>query len=394
MRAWTPIVGLGLVTITSYGSWFYAYGVLIDPIAADTGWSQTTLGAIFAAAQLISGLGATAGGRLLDRLGARAVFLVLAVAGAGPMMLSSVMPGAFGFGVGWSIGAGVTGALGFYHVTTATAARVGPSTPASSIAVLTIIGALASPIYIPTTAWLVTRIDWRPTVRLLAILVAAGALVAAQSIPPGTERRHGETPSQSGAAAIRLAIQSSAVRHMLLAVFASGIAYGIVLVYQVPIMVAAGLSLTTAATVAGARGFFQLGGRIGLGKVVAKTGARPALVWAYGMALVGSLLLLASGRLAAAIGFAVLAGVSLGAVSPLQAIYGEELYEAADLGTLLGVQQGLIGIGGALGPLAAGILVDSTGSHTISVLVAAGGLAVAIVVLASSRTPGRVRSDR
>ena len=46
-----PVVGLGLVTLAAYGGWFYGFGVLVQPIADDTGWTVGMLGAAYAAAQ-------------------------------------------------------------------------------------------------------------------------------------------------------------------------------------------------------------------------------------------------------------------------------------------------------------------------------------------------------
>ncbi|MCP4223537.1 MAG: hypothetical protein GY773_09370, partial [Actinomycetia bacterium] len=44
VRGWTGVAALGLLTITTYGSWFYGFGVLIGPIHDDVGWSTTILG--------------------------------------------------------------------------------------------------------------------------------------------------------------------------------------------------------------------------------------------------------------------------------------------------------------------------------------------------------------
>ncbi|GIT68546.1 MAG: hypothetical protein Ct9H300mP26_2330 [Acidimicrobiales bacterium] len=68
-RGWSPIISLGVMTCTCYGAAFYAYGILLDPIHKDLGWSLTFLGSVFAVAQLISGFGASVAGRLLDRWG-------------------------------------------------------------------------------------------------------------------------------------------------------------------------------------------------------------------------------------------------------------------------------------------------------------------------------------
>ncbi len=46
---------LGVITITVYGSWYYAFGVLLDPIIADTGWSEAVLTTSFAVASIVAG---------------------------------------------------------------------------------------------------------------------------------------------------------------------------------------------------------------------------------------------------------------------------------------------------------------------------------------------------
>ena len=50
----------------------------------------------------------------------------------------------------------------------------------------------------------------------------------------------------------------------MLASLISGAAVDIILVYQVPVMIAAGLPTGAAATIGGLRGFAQLGGRLPL----------------------------------------------------------------------------------------------------------------------------------
>ena len=64
------------MTCTCYGAAFYAYGILLDPIHTEFGWSLTFLGSVFAVAQLISAFGASVAGRLLDRWGGQLVFKI------------------------------------------------------------------------------------------------------------------------------------------------------------------------------------------------------------------------------------------------------------------------------------------------------------------------------
>lgn len=62
-----PISALGLLTIVAYGACYYAYGVLIQPIGADTHWPDAALGAIFSAILVVTGIVGIVAGRVLDR---------------------------------------------------------------------------------------------------------------------------------------------------------------------------------------------------------------------------------------------------------------------------------------------------------------------------------------
>ena len=365
---------LGLVTITAYGSWFYGFGVLIGPIQADVGWSTSTLGATFAAAQVIAGLGAFVAGRLLDRFGAVGPFGVQALFGAGPLLAATFVDDVVVFAVLYAIGGGITGATGFYHVTTVIAGRLHPEAPAKAIAKLTLIGAFCSPILIPLTAFVVDNEGWRIGARMLALLALGGALTAST-----LNRRAasvGEAPSEKPIAAMRDALQSPTVRRMFFAYIAGGVAFSMVVVYQVPIMTHAGLSLGVAGTLAGFRGLCQVLGRVGLTGALSRWGSAPLLLAAYTVSAVGMMLLLV-GEVAAAVAFAVLAGAGIGATSPLQAIHSRDRFAAADLGLLMGMQGAVLGLAGGIGPLVGGAIRDATGSWTWVIVVATASLALA-----------------
>jgi predicted MFS family arabinose efflux permease len=364
---------LGVVTITAYGSWFYGFGVLIGPIQDDVGWSTSMLGATFAAAQVIAGIGAFVAGRLLDRFGAVGPFGVQAVFGAGPLLAATWAEDILVFAVLYAIGGGVIGASGFYHVTTVAAARIHPTAPAKAIAKLTLIGAFCSPIFIPLTALVADVYGWRVGARMLALLALGGALAGMALRQESSSGGHG--PSESPISALRLALRSSVVRRMFAAYIAGGIAFSTVLVYQVPIMMHSGLSLGLAGLFAGFRGLCQILGRVGLTRALTRWGSGPLLLAAYALSAGGVVLLLV-GEVAAAVGFAVLAGTGFGATSPLQAIHSSERFATADLGLLMGMQGAVLGLAGGLGPLLGGAIRDATGSWTWVVIAAAGSLLI------------------
>lgn len=384
-RRWSGVVALGLLTITAYGSWFYGFGVLIDAIGEDESWGTATLGLTYGAAQVITGLGAFAGGRLLDRWGGVGPFVVQASVGAGCLLVATWATDPAVFAVLYGAGAGVVGATGFYPVTTAAAARLHPDRPDRAIAVLTIIGAFASPIYLPATAWLVAATDWRTTGRVLAVGAMVGAVAAAATIR-GRGASEGATRSARPLTAMRLAVARPEVRRMLVVYGAAGLAYSSVLVYQVPILTSAGLGLAAAGFVGGLRGFCQIFGRIGLTGAVERVGAGRLLRVAYAISAVGVLFLLV-GSVPAGVVYGVAAGVSLGATSPLQAMYSRQHFDGGDLGLLMGLQGAAFGVAGGIGPLVGGVLHDLTGSWTPAVVMAVAALAFASWWLRDTQEP-------
>ena len=378
-----PIAMLGVLTIIGYGACYYAYGVLIAPISADTRWPDAALGAIFSATLVITGAGGIAAGRVLDRRGPRPLFLLAGIAGAGAMLLASAQGTLLPFAIAYAGGCGLVGALGFYHITQAVAARTAPAAPARAIIWLTLFGALSSPVYLPLTAWLTQTAGWRGAIRIEAGTVAVAFLLAAVLI-----KNPGGAQAGRPAGVVRAAWRIPLVRAWLAATLLGGAAVNALVVYQVPVTTRAGLPLGIAAAVAGFRGLAQLAGRLPLTALTSKLGARTTLVLAYTLAAAVTLLLFAGGALAPVLGLSLLAGAAIGAVYTLQGVYAYQLTDPRQLGTLLGIAQAVFTAGGALGPLTVGALLGATGSGTPAITIISAGFAAAAGLLLLGRAPG------
>jgi MFS family permease len=352
------------------------------------------LGAVFSWVLVASGLIGVAGGRLLDRFGPGPLFLATGTVGAGLLAMASTLHDYLPFAAVYGAACGLIGGLGFYHVTQPAAARSRPGDPSSAIVQLTIIGVFCSPIYLPATAWLVGVASWRGAIAVHAAVVAVVFAATAAIVHAPVTRRPAEAPLEPSMEVLRSAIGNAAVRRWIAATLISSAAADVLLVYQVPAMTAAGLPLAVAAAVGGARGFAQLAGRLPLTFVMRRFGTRRAIIGAHLVAAVGALLLVASGHLVAALAYSLLAGASLGSLSALQGIYTHELVDARHLGILFGAQQALYGIGGAVGPVLAGTILDTTGSFPFLLVGLAGAFVVAAVILATTGSSAGRMSDQ
>ncbi len=360
------IVLLGIVTIAAYGAWNYAFGVLLDPILTDTGWSESWVAASFSLSTALGALMAMPAGRLIDRAGSRPAFLIAATACTVGLVTASSTSQLAVFMVGAAVGGGSLNAFAFYHITQTTAVRVAPETPARAIALLTIYGAFSSTIYLPTAAALVSVTSWRVTLRILALTTAAVLMIGAVAV-----RERDRAPGARVKPDFAAAFGRPAARRFVIATGLIGLGVGTVLVYQVPLMTEAGLTIGTAAWIAGARGAAQVTGRIPLPWILARLGARSSIRLAFISITVGLSMLFFAGNVVVALAYVALAGFGIGATSPLQGIYADELFERAHLGACMGVLTMVFGFSVALGPAMVGVLAEHTGNRWWGILVAA-----------------------
>lgn len=380
---------LGVLTIVAYGSWFYGFGVLLDDMAADfdSGVGILTMG--YTIAQILTGVLGMWVGRTLDRHGARRPFASGALIGPSVVIASTFTDSPALFAVLFGIGGGVIGASSFYHLTQTVAARLSSGNEARAIAQLTIWGAFSSPILIPVTEILRSSIGWRDTVRVSVIVVGLVLVVAAVFVD-----RDGLSRSMSPSASSRLAVigawKEPLVRRYAFSSLASSFGTSIIMVLQIPAMVAGGLERSTAASMAGARGFAQLFGRLPLGRVLDTWPTRNVLIGAKMLIATGALLLAFSGNVVVAVLFVIVGGVGIGAASPLDGIYAREVLPAHDLGTLMGSMHFVGGFMSGVGPLIGAFVIDLT-DRTWSGLVLAS--ATVLIGAASLVTlPRRARS--
>lgn len=373
LRLWWPAVLLGLATIGSYGVATYAIGVLIAPIARDTGWGIGTVSAAYAAGVLGSGAVAVFAGRALDRVGSRAMFLSTLLGGSGLLLAASWQAHPLAFVATWAAGSAAIGGGWYYQATMPAAARIYREDPAAALSILTLLGALASPIFYPIAGVLAEAFGWREALRALVLLMLLLALPAAAWVnsPPSTA-----AGARLGLAeGVRGALARSAVWRAMLAIALTAAATNAIILLQVPAMEAAGLSIAAASGYGGARGAMQIPARLILRPLVRGIGVPRAVLLAYGTLVAAAGMLLGAltlggvavgGEHAFAALFAATAGFSVGLLSPLHGLLAVEVYGDRQLGTLSGVQQLGAAVAGASAPWLAGLAVDATGGYEAS----------------------------
>ncbi|MGE0687917.1 MAG: MFS transporter, partial [Dehalococcoidia bacterium] len=382
---------LGLATIGTYGAASYAAGVFVPAIADDTGWGAAAPSAGVSIAILGQGAVALLAGKILDSSGSRAVLLPSLVGGGLLLLLASVAQEPWQFIVAWASGASIIGGCLFYNVTMPITARLYPAERAAAFSTLTLLGALASPVFYPIAGFLIDEWGWRHALQgLIGLMVLFAAPAALIIRVPGARVSKEAAQDQSLVACLK----EPAIHRLLVVLALVGFAHSALLLSQVPAMQAAGLTLATASWFAGLRGLFQIPGRLLLTPLIARFGLRGTMVVCYVSAVTAGLALLVALQGQAAwvlvLYFSVIGGMSLGLRSPLTGLLQAEVFGDARLGLLSGIALLLSSLASALGALLSGVLVDVTDSYgpTLALVLAAYGL-----TLITFAWQGRARTD-
>ena len=376
-----------MLTIGAYGLVLYGFGVITGPMQDAEGWSSGAINAAFMGAYLLGAAASLASGRILDAVGPRPVLWSGLIAGTALLLASSWAGQVWLFIVLWTLGGAITIAGLFYNVTMPITARLYPQRQTAAMTVLVTTGGFSSVVFLPLTGLLTEELGWRWAVRALLLLATAfalpGALVVRRlpTIPPPTVPTEAQPPTDTtttatafvdehGYASLREALRSREVQVMLAMTIASSFGLGALLNHFVPAATAAGISLTTSASLTGLRGFLSLPGRALIGPMAAALGLRPALGVGYAVMLLGTVALLAAGPLFWIWLSAIIAGLVWGQTMPLQGLIASDVFGLRRLGTLMALQTALGNVALAVGPFAAGLLLDEVDGDYQPVLIA------------------------
>jgi len=333
----------------------YSYGAFLEEMRADFGVGRAAGGLFFSLTSLLYfGLGGVSGAAA-DRFGPRRVLLVGAAAlGLGLVITSQadslgVALAAYGLGVG----------IGVACAYVPMVALVGAwferrRTLALGVAVAGIgIGTLTIP---PATAALIEAVGWRDSYLTLAALGVAALGVCALAVAPA--------PVSEGAAAasLREAVRDPQYRRLYVATALLGVPLFVPFVYLPSYAEERGIDPVLAAGLIGAIGTASVAGRLALGAIAGPLGLLRVFRGCFlAMALSFVLWWVAGDSYAVLLAFAALLGVGYGGYVALAPAVVAERFGVERLGALLGVLYTSAGIGSAIGPPAAGAIIDAGG---------------------------------
>ncbi|WP_426513058.1 MFS transporter [Dactylosporangium sp. McL0621] len=394
-HGWWIVAAFAVTQTVGYGCLYYAFAVLLHPIAADLHTSPAAVTGALTVAVLAWAAAAIPVGRWLDRHGGRALMTIGSALGAGLLVAWSRVEAVWQLYLVFA-GLGVAMAMALYDAATAVIVSWfdAEQRPRAILAMIVVAG-FASTIFMPLTGLLEHRHGWRTTLLVLAALYAAVAVPLHALLvrrPAGRADGANRPSAANRAAVVRAARRDSRFWWLAVAFVAHSAAMSAMTVHLVGFLISKGHPATFAATVAGLLGVLSVTGRLLL------TGARRRLrlttivaaVFATQAAAAATLPLLAGSR-AGAVAGVVAFGIGFGVASLASPALLADRYGTTGYATIAGTLATPVTLAKAAAPLAAAALSAAAGYN--AAFLAVGGAcalgAVGILTRAGIPAPGR-----
>jgi MFS family permease len=388
---WIVVAAGALMTCVGMGATF-SLAVFLQPMAEDTGWSRAGISSAMTIGFLTLGVGGFVWGALSDRYGTRIVVIAGAILLGLGLMLASHTTSLLQFQLAYGLVVGLA-AGSFFAPMIANVSSWFESNRSLAVSLVSAGMGVAPMTISPFASWLIATYGWRPaqlTIGIVALVLLVPAALLVRQPPTASEANatSGPQSAEEPRLTVPQALRSPQFIVLALTFFACCAAHSGPIFHTVSYAIVCGLPPLTAVTIYSVEGLSGLGGRLVLGLLADRLGAKPVLISGLVIqALAAGSYLFVRG-LEEFYAVAVVFGLAYGGVMPLYAVLAREYFGPRIMGTVFGAATMVSSLGMALGPLVGGWIFDHFGSYGWLYISSFGiGLGAAAIALAFPPLP-------
>jgi len=378
----TQVLICGALIVTLSMGIRHGFGLWLQPITSDRGWTRETFAFALAVQNLAWGLAGPVAGMLADRFGAFRVLLGGGILyGVGLVMMGLATSGlAFTGSAGLLIGmaqAGTTYAV-IYGVI---ARQVDPSRRSWAMGVAAAAGSFGQFLMLPVENWLIGSFGWQNALFVLGCLALAIGPLALGLREPKAAASTG--PQQSVTAALKEAFAYPSFRWLMAGYFVCGFQVVFIGVHLPSYLKDNGLGTEVATMALALIGLFNVAGTFAAGVLGDRIAKKHLLssIYIARAAVIAIFLAVPISPWSVYVFSAVMGLLWLSTVPPTNAIVAQ-IFGVRYMGMLGGIVFLAHQIGSFLGVWLGGLLYDRTGSYDVVWLIAiALGVAAALANL-------------
>jgi MFS family permease len=374
---------------------YIAFGVFFKPLLTEFEWSRATLSGAQSLALLIAGILGIVIGRLSDRFGPRMVMSVAAFFfGLGLLLMSGlnhVWQLYLFYGVIFGLGLSAIDIIALSTTARWFVRRRGIMT--GIVKVGTGAGQLVMPL---VASLLIAGYGWRTSYVIIGaaamvLLIFIGQLLRRNPaqmglLPDGIKGLQSQNSKLAETGFyMREALRTRQFWTICFAFLATMFCLLVIMVHIVPHVTDLGISSTTAAGILSAIGGISMVGRFVTGVAIDRIGNRLSMIICLILLILALLWLQLAGELWMLYLFAVVYGFGHGGLLTVVSPIVAEYFGIRSHGALFGIVFFSTMVGGALGPVLAGYIFDTTGSYSLAFWICISVAALALVLVLTLR---------
>jgi MFS family permease len=378
-----------------------AFGVFFTPLLVDFEWSRATLSGAQSLALFISGLLSILIGRLSDRFGPRMVMSVGAFFfGLGLLLMSGlnhIWQLFLFYGVIFGIGLSVVDVISLSITARWFVRRRGIMTGIVKV------GTGAGQLVIPLVAsLLIAGYGWQ----ISYVIIGAAAMVLLMFVgqflrrdptqmgllPDGNNELQTQGPNLAETGFYtHEALRTRQFWTICFAFLTTMFCLLMIMVHVVPHAIDIGISSATAAGILSTIGGISMLGRFITGVAIDRIGNRLSMIICLILLILALLWLQLAGELWMLYLFAIVYGFSHGGLYTVISPIVAEYFGIRSHGVLFGIVVFSSMVGGAIGPVIAGNIFDTTGSYGLAFWICTSVSALALVIMLTLKKPSKIR---
>ncbi len=372
------------------GAGFYSFSIFIEPLEAEFGWKRSAISLAMSLYMVVHGLVGPFVGHAVQRYGPRRVMTLSALLSGAAFILVSFTDSLWFFYASYIVLSIGNSGIGFIPVS-AVLARWFVRRRGTAIAVSMVGISAGGLVLAPLAGTVIAQFGWRACFVALGVLVWVLALPVTLFVIKGSpqemgllpdgdagaeEAAGGDTDAREGLPATaaeqgwtaREALGDGQFYRVAAAFFLAPVAQMALLQHQVPLIIEAGISPSTAAAALGLTAGLGALGKLGFGRISEIVPFRYAATLCFGLQAVAALVLLFSQSMAAVWAYVALFGFAMGGVVVLLPLVVAHFFGLTSFAVIMGVLSLVQATGNATGALLSGLIYDTFGSYDYAMM--------------------------
>jgi MFS family permease len=396
---WVVVASVFLAQGIGYGV-YYSFSVFFVALLEEFSWSRGATAGVFSVQILVTGFTGIAVGRLIDRFGPSKVVpvggVLLAAGLVGSSQISELWEYYLYFGLACGVGLAMAGWVPCVAVVGSWfAARRGAALGIASAGI-----GLGIVVIVPLSQYLISAYGWRSAYMILAAIALVGIVPQSALLQVGRPEDLGMKPDGAAAGQVKERARpperrryvvvdekwasvswtvENAVRTARFWLLGANIVFCILTnqmlwAHQAAYLVDAGYEKMLAASLVGLAGLISMPSKIMWGVVCDRIGRELGFALGTATMLVAILVLVVVGAVPAVwlvLLFALLFAVGYSVYSPVGPSAAADIFAGRSFGSIFGMLNVGMGLGGAVGAWLAGFVYDATGSYLVAFALAA-----------------------